>query len=71
MRTMQEIQSCSRVLKCPPKYQQQVCCLCVTGHSGIQEEAEATEDPHAGWDSEDCHGGRLQDCQRHAHDHMC
>ena len=43
----------------------------LSGHSGIQEEAEATEDPHAGRDSENRHGGRLQDCQRHAYDHLC
>lgn len=41
-----------------------------SGHPGIQEEAEASEDPHAGRHSEDRHGRRLQDCQRHAHDDL-
>lgn len=43
----------------------------LSGHSGVQEEAEALEDPHAGRDSENRHGGRLQDRQRHAYDHLC
>lgn len=41
------------------------------GHPGIQEEAEAPEDPHAGRHSEDRHGWWLQDRQRHAHDNLC
>lgn len=39
------------------------CLLCLSGHSRVQEEAEASEDPHVGRHSEDRHGGRLQDCQ--------
>lgn len=41
-----------------------------SGHPGVQEEAEASEDPHAGRHREDRHGRRLQDCQRHAHDDL-
>lgn len=41
-----------------------------SGHPGVQEEAEASEDPHAGRHSEDRHGRRLQDRQRHAHDNL-
>ena len=47
------------------------CVLCLSGHSGVQKEAETSEDSHARWHSEDRHGWWLQDCQWHAHDNLC
>lgn len=32
----------------------------VAGHARLQEETEATQDPHVGRDGENSHGGRLQ-----------
>lgn len=29
----------------------------LAGHHGVQEETATSEDPHAGWDSENGHGG--------------
>lgn len=35
----------------------ELCSAVPTGHHGVQEKAEAPEDPHAGWDSENSDGG--------------